>query len=212
MVTAFAAMCMASTTRAARCGKPPFWTRPARRSSGAAPALLETADQKLNHLAQERTPAAHNVSTSTIDEFLNPSHNGDYSNDEATLQSSAGLIRVFEYNTSGDCTGELIKQGRTGTAYYVAASDYYGGSNVNRMHLVTARYNYPSAETSRTAASRITTEYSYTFWSGTDTVDKRTATLPTSRAVRTARDRPPRPKNTTTTKAACGGRRMRRAT
>ena len=116
-------------------GTPQFWCRS---------WTLETSGQKLNRLAQERTPAAHNVSSSTVDEFLNPSHNGDYTNDQATLYCSAGLIHVYEYNTSGDQTGELIKQGRTGTAYYVSASDYYGGSNENRKHLVTARYEYPT--------------------------------------------------------------------
>ena len=45
---------------------------------------------------------------------------------------------------SGDLTGELVKQGRTGTAYYVAATDYLGGSNENQKHLVTARYVYPA--------------------------------------------------------------------
>ena len=43
--------------------------------------------------------------------------------------------------TSGDLTGQLIKQGRTGTAYYVAATDYLGGSNENQKHLVTYRYD-----------------------------------------------------------------------
>jgi hypothetical protein len=151
-------------------GTPQFWCHS---------KTLEESGQKLNRLAQERTPAAHNVSSSTVDEFLNPSHNGNYANDQATLHTNAGVIRVFEYDTNGLQTGELIKQGRTGTAYYVAATDYYGGSNQNRLHLVTAQHSYPQAETSRTAASRITTQYSYTFWDGTDTVKKRTATLPT---------------------------------
>ncbi|MBM4094864.1 MAG: hypothetical protein FJ276_36455, partial [Planctomycetes bacterium] len=129
-------------------GTPEFWCRSIK---------LEESGQKLNRLAETRTPAAHNVSSSTVDEFLNPSHNGDYSNDTATLNSSAGLIEVFEYNTSGDPTGALVKRGRTGTAYYVSATDYYGDTNENRKHLVTATYAYPAEETSRTASSRITT-------------------------------------------------------
>ena len=132
-------------------------------------------------MAQERTPAAHNVSSSTIDEFLNPSHNGSYANDEATLHSTAGLIRVYEYNDNGDCTGERIKQGRTGTAYYVAASDYYGGTKENSKHLVTARYEYPEATTDRSAGTRITTTYAYTFWNDDDhnVIKKKTTTRPT---------------------------------
>ena len=49
---------------------------------------------------------------------------------------------------------------------------------MNQKHLVTYRYTYPQAETSRTAASRIATQYSYTFWAGTDTIKTRTTTLP----------------------------------
>ncbi|MHB9081934.1 MAG: DUF6531 domain-containing protein, partial [Pirellulaceae bacterium] len=151
-------------------GSPAFWCESRK---------LESSGQKLNRLAEYRTPAAHNVSSSTVDEFLNPSHNGDYANDTATLHASAGLIHVYYYNTSGDQTDELIKQGRTGTAYYVTATDYYGGTNENQKHLVTARYLFPQVETSRTAASRITTQYSYAFWAGTVTVKTCTATLPT---------------------------------
>ena len=151
-------------------GTPQFWCQSQK---------LEESGEKLNRLAESRTPAAHNVTSSTVDEFLNPSNDGDYSNDTATLNTSAGLIHVFEYNTAGDQTGQLVKQGRTGTAYYVAASDFYGGSNKNTQHLVTATYQYPQAETSRTAASRITTQQSYTFWDGTDTMKTRTVTLPT---------------------------------
>ena len=87
-------------------------------------------------------------------------------------------MRVFEYNASGDPTGELVKQGSSGTAYYVAATDYLGGTNENRKHLVTARYVYPQAETSRTAASRIATTFEHTFWTDSDTVQMRTTTLP----------------------------------
>ena len=88
------------------------------------------------------------------------------------------MITVYEYSTDGDCTGTLVKQGRTGTSYYVSATDYYGGSNENRMHLATYAYAYPTATTSRTDASRITTGYSYTFWSGYDVLETVTTTLP----------------------------------
>ncbi|MCU0962921.1 MAG: DUF6531 domain-containing protein, partial [Pirellulaceae bacterium] len=151
-------------------GTPQFWCHSWK---------LESAGQKLHRLAEDRSPAAHNVTSSTVDEFLNPSHNGDYTNDNATLQTSAGPIHVYYYNTAGDQTDELLKRGRTGTLTYLLATDYYGGTNANRQHLVTARYQYPQAETSRTAASRIATSYAYTFWDNSDTVKKRTATLPT---------------------------------
>ena len=38
---------------------------------------------------------------------------------------------------------------------------------------------FPQAETSRTAATRIATQYSYTFWTGTDTIQTMTTTYPT---------------------------------
>ncbi len=116
---------------------------------------------------------------STLDEFLNPSHNSDYSNDTATLNDTVGLIHVYEYNAAGDRTGAKIKQGRTGSEYYVSATDYYGGTNENLKHLVTYQYAYPEATTSRTAASRIATAHSYTFWTGTDVVKTCTTTYPT---------------------------------
>ena len=140
---------------------------------------LETdTSTKLHRLNETRQPFDHNVTSSTVDEFLNPSHNGSFTNDTSTLKSSSGATRVFEYNASGDPTGELVKQGSSGTAYYVAATDYLGGTNENRKHLVTARYVYPQAETSRTAASRIATTFDHTFWTDTDTVQTRTTTLP----------------------------------
>ena len=132
---------------------------------------LETdTSTKLHRLNETRQPFDHNVTSSTVDEFLNPSHNGSFTNDTSTLKSSSGADRVFEYNASGDPTGELVKQGSSGTAYYVAATDYLGGTNENRKHLVTARYVYPQAETSRTAASRIATTFDHTFWTDSDTV------------------------------------------
>ncbi len=118
------------------------------------------------------------MTSSTVDEFLNPSHNGSFTNDTSTLNANSGATRVYEYNSAGDPTGELVKQGSSGTAYYVTATDYLGGTNDNRQHLVTARYVYPEATTSRTAASRIATTYAHTFWTDTDVVQTRTATLP----------------------------------
>jgi hypothetical protein len=34
-------------------------------------------------MMEYRTPAAHNVTTSTIDEFLKPCHDGNFANDTA---------------------------------------------------------------------------------------------------------------------------------
>jgi RHS repeat-associated protein len=153
------------------CGTPAFWCQ--------SKKLVVDTGTKLNCIEESRSPAAHSVTSSTVDEFLNPSHNGDFANDTSTLQASTGLIRVFEYTSDGDVSGQKIKQGRSGTAYYVSATDYLGGTNANQKHLVTYQYVFPQAETSRTAATRIATQYSYTFWTGTDTIQTLTATYPT---------------------------------
>ena len=111
----------------------------------------------------------------------------------------------------GDATGELIKQGRSGTAYYVSATDYLGGTNENQKHLVTSDFVYPQAETSRTAASRMQTQYSYTFWAGRTRSRPARPRCRASRAAKTApAPRSPR-RSTMTAWAACGGRRMARA-
>ena len=64
-------------------GTPSFWCQS---------WTMEETGQKLNQLSEYRTPAAHNVDNTTIDEFLDPSDDGDYTNDSNTLNSSAGLI------------------------------------------------------------------------------------------------------------------------
>jgi len=151
-------------------GSPEFWCKSWK--------FVEDTGAKLHRLEEYRTPAAHNVTSSTVDEFLDPSDNGDFTNDTNTLYSGDGVIYVYEYNGDGARTGTRVKQGRTGSAYYVSATDYYGGTNDYRKHLVTYRYKYPEKTTSRTAASRITTGYSYTFWAGTDNVKTITTTLP----------------------------------
>jgi hypothetical protein len=67
-----------------------------------------------------------------------PSNDGNFTNDTSTLNASAGAIYVYEYNTAGDRTGKRVKKGRTGTAYYFAATDHVGGTNELRSHLMAA--------------------------------------------------------------------------
>ena len=134
---------------------------------------------KLNRLEEYRSPAAQNVSTSTVDEFLNPYDvSAGWGNDSNTLNASSGRIDVYEYNSDGYQTGQLVKEGSSGSAYYVWATDYYGGSNTNRKGLVTYQYQYPTATTNRRDASRLQTQIAYTFWTNTDTIQTITTTLP----------------------------------
>ena len=151
-------------------GTPAFWCQSWK--------MVDDTGAKQHRLEEYRTPAAHNVTSTTVDEFLDPSHNGDYTNDTNTLNNSAGPIHVWEYNAAGFASALRIKKGRTGSAYYVWAKDYLSTTNDRRNHLVTYSYEYPTATTSRTDASRIQTQHAYTFWSGTDDVKTATLTLP----------------------------------
>lgn len=129
-------------------GTPSFWAQSWK--------FNDYYDLRRHRLAEYRTPAAHNVTASTVDEYLSPSVG---SNDANTLNSSAGRIHVYETDSNGFRTAEKVKKGNTGTAYYLWAADYTGGTNLNRQHLVTSRYVYPTAATSKTDASRVQTQY-----------------------------------------------------
>ena len=148
-------------------GTPKFWCTSSK--------LSNSTTTELNRLYEYRSPAAHNVTVSTIANFLDPSTG---SNDANTLNQNDGMIQVYEYDGDGMLTATKVKQGSSGTAYYVWSQAFYGGSNVNRKYLVTHDYQYPQQTTSINDASRIDTQHSYTFWSGTDTIQTITTTLP----------------------------------
>ena len=155
-------------------GTPQFWCQ--------STTLVQDTGNKLHRLEQQRTPAAHNVTSSNVSQFLNPyDRTAGWTNDTNTLNSSIGRIAVYEYNSSGFQTAERVKVGSSGSAYYVWAADCLGDSGesiVNRKALVASHYDYPVATTDRAASSRHQTQYSYTFWSGTDTVQTMTTALP----------------------------------
>ncbi len=128
-------------------------------------------------LAERRYPSAHTgVSTSTaLQSFLNPYNGSSWSNDTSTVNSSSGRIDTYGYNSTGMRTDEYVKYGESGTAYYVAATDY--GDTTN-PYIATATYDYPTQTTTRTTANQ--TAYTYTFY---DTAHQqpqtKTTTLPT---------------------------------
>jgi RHS repeat-associated protein len=129
-------------------------------------------------VAEHRHPSAHTgVTTATaLRSFLNPYNGTSWSNDTSTVNSSSGLIESFSYNSNGLPTDAFVKDGESGTAYYVGATDY--GDTVNPT-IVTATYDYPSETTTRTNGKQ--TSYSYTFYdSGTHLQPQtKTTTLPT---------------------------------
>jgi len=119
------------------------------------------------YVSERRSPAAHSlIDTNTeLAKFLNPNTG---TNDTDTLNASDGAIRVYEVDAQKiQVTGVKVKKGRTGTAYYVNATDYGDGTNDKPIWAVTGRYRYPTATTTRTAGKK--TSYTYTFWDAGDT-------------------------------------------
>ncbi len=126
-----------------------------------------------NLISEHRLPSAHNV---TSDAQLATFFDGHVTaNDDATLRTSDGVIELFTY--SGDrLTDEKVKKGKNGTAYYVAATDFVGGTNNNRKYLVTGQYTYPTQTTTRTAGLKTTIDYA--FWGTSDEVLTKRTTFP----------------------------------
>lgn len=115
-------------------------------------------------LAERRFPSAHNISTSNVDEFLDPydPFASSDANDLSTLRATDGLIELYEYDTDGNRTSQKIKQGKNGDGHYVAAWDYHTGTADHQKHLVVTSWEYPTKTTSKTGG--VDTTYTYTFW------------------------------------------------
>ena len=77
-------------------GTPKFWCESWK--------FVNDSGAKRHRVQEYRTPAARNVSTSTIDDCLNPSHNGSFTSDDNALKSTAGRIHVYEYDNDGSLT------------------------------------------------------------------------------------------------------------
>ena len=154
-------------TIAAPTGTPQFWCESWKLSTSTTTLL--------NRLVEHRTAAAHNVTISTIDNFLDPTTG---SNDGDTLNGSAGLIEVYEYDSNGYQTAQKVKEGSGGTANYVWSNALLGGSNLNRQALVADVYAYPQQTSTLGDSSASHTQYAYDFWTNTDTVKTVTVTQP----------------------------------
>jgi len=128
-------------------------------------------------ITEERSPSAHTLidTDAEVKKFLDPTVS---TNDADTLNSSDGLITVYEYNADDRRNGVRVKKGSSGggTAYYVSATDYGDGSTTP-AYLPTATYTYPTQTSTR--ASGVQTTIAYTFWDGNkNQIKKRTTTLP----------------------------------
>ncbi len=128
-------------------------------------------------LAEHRHPSAHTgVTTNTIlQSFLNPYDGTSWMNDSSTVNASSGLIETYSYNSTGLRTDEFVKNGESGTPYYVTATDY--GDSIN-PYIATATYDYPTQTATRSGG--IQTSYSYTFYDSSthQQVQTKTTTLP----------------------------------
>ncbi|HEV8072384.1 MAG TPA: RHS repeat-associated core domain-containing protein [Planctomycetaceae bacterium] len=128
-------------------------------------------------LAEHRHPSAHTgVTTATaLQAFLNPYNGTSWANDTSTVNASSGRIETYGYNSTGLRTDEFVKNGESGTPYYVAATDF--GDSTNPI-IPTATYDYPAQTTTRSSGNQ--TSYTYTFYDTTHQQTKiKTTTLPT---------------------------------
>lgn len=143
-------------------GTPKFWCKSWKLSTNTSTLL--------NRLAEYRTPAAHHVTSSTINKFLDPTTG---TNDADTLNPSIGLIEVYDYDRFGFQMAQKVKEGNNGTAYYVWSKVFQGGGNVSHQSLPIVSSTYPRQDD----ASRIDTSYKYDYWEGADTIKKKTTAL-----------------------------------
>jgi len=137
--------------------------------------VLGTSGMELNRVLESRLPSAHNVATAeNLRRFLNPTGSG---NDSATLRNLNGVIQLFSYNSNGLQTGEKVKEGENGTAYFLSAIDYGDGSNDKPVWLPTATYAFRSKATAKTSGDK--TSFTYGFHDAEDKqLMTRTITLP----------------------------------
>jgi hypothetical protein len=106
---------------------------------------------------------------------LNPHNGSSWSNDTSTVNSSSGRIDTYGYNSTGMRTDEYVKYGESGTAYYVAATDFGDSTN---PYIATATYDYPTQTTTHSSANQ--TAYALTFYDTSHQQPQtKTTTLPT---------------------------------
>jgi hypothetical protein len=98
-------------------------------------------------VAEHRFPSAHTgvTTNASVATFLNPNATGT-GNDLATVNASSGKIKVFNYNSAGLRTDSWVKNGESGTPYYVSAKDYTDSVNPT---VLTARWTYPTQTTTK---------------------------------------------------------------
>lgn len=162
-------------------GTPKYWCQ----STILMPTSQWTGALPKRYLITEfRPPSAHSVTSSNIDEFLDPYDDtgaGSWANDTAVLKTAsdttAGPITLSEYNAEGRLTALKVKRGcDDSTADFLSGYEYGNGTSVPSSYQTEA-YMYPSQTTTKTNGSKWTTDYE--FWDTNKTqLRKKTTTWP----------------------------------
>jgi hypothetical protein len=128
---------------------------------------------------EERMPSAHKsevTSNSELQQFLDPydAAMASFANDVATVSTSEGVVYYYEYDADGYPTGKLVRKGAgTTNRFYVEGTTWTNyGTNGARNFLPSSTFKFPTTN----YLELIETQYTYTFWSGSDNTALATAT------------------------------------
>jgi len=146
-------------------------------------ATKDANTNNVNQVVETRLPSAHNCidTLAKVRSFLDAQVDNDWTSTDI-LNASLGVVYTYAYDAEGFLVEEKVKKGRTGSEYYLRAVEYGDGSANKPKYLPVKEYSYPMAVTSKTDASRLTTEYAYAFHDSSTVAQQlktRTITYPT---------------------------------
>jgi YD repeat-containing protein len=91
-----------------------------------------------------------------------PSACSSYSSHAVTLNSSSGLVDLFTYDSSGNLTQRKIKEGSSGTPYWLEKRAYLSKTlGDNTIQFLSSRTVYPSETTSDTGGKVTVIDYTF---------------------------------------------------
>ena len=159
-------------------GTPRYWCKSLVRG-----ATKDANTNNVNQVAETRMPSAHDCidALAEVRSFLDAESDNDWTSTDI-LNASSGVIYTYAYDAEGFLVEEKVKKGRTGSEYYLRVVEYGDGTANKPKYLPVKEYSYPAAVISKTDASRLTTEYAYTFHDSSTVAQRlktRTITYPT---------------------------------
>ena len=159
-------------------GTPKYWC-----NSFVRGAIKDASTNNVNQVLEARNPSAHDCinTLAEVRSFLDAQVDNDWTSTDI-LNASSGVIYTYAYNAEGFLVEEKVKKGRTGSEYYLHVVEYGDGTANKPKYLPVKEYSYPAAVISKTDASRLTTEYAYTFHDSSTAAQRmktRTITYPT---------------------------------